>query len=139
MLLIELIWLIDVLNIKGFEFLDTTFGFNTLFWSIIFIFIFIKAIIIGSKEYREKQQQHEKVCDCSSYKKQIEYLEKRNDKLHEDLISVIHVRDEYKQQLNEYKKDTSHIVNQLETYQKRHEYDMRKRKELEEELEKYKK
>lgn len=37
--LLKIIWLLDVINIPGMEFLDTTLPINGLIWLLIWIFI----------------------------------------------------------------------------------------------------
>ena len=37
--LIKIIWLLDILNIPGMEFLDTTLPINTIVWLLIWIFV----------------------------------------------------------------------------------------------------
>lgn len=38
-LFLNIIWLCDVLDLSGFEFLDTTYPINTLWWIIIWILV----------------------------------------------------------------------------------------------------
>lgn len=36
---VEITWICDILNLKGFEMLDTTYPINTLWWIVIWMII----------------------------------------------------------------------------------------------------
>lgn len=38
--LLEIAWIGDVLNLKGFEILDTTYSVNTLWWIAIWLIVY---------------------------------------------------------------------------------------------------